>query len=191
MAGVTEEYDVFLSYARDDDELEVITRLSDDIRAVFQQRTRRQLRIFVDRQEIPTAQLWQERISSALHGSSLLVAVVTENYLVSQWCRHEWDYFAAQERGLSEEADYPRIFPVFLHGEPELASPSPAVQKWMRAIKSRQCANLAGGDGDSQLLRERISRFTDDLIIALEQRWYRRLLPRITEQAAERARLQP
>lgn len=170
MTGVADEYDVFLSYARDDNELEAVTRLAEDIRAIFARRTRRQLRIFIDLQEISTAQLWRERISSALHASTILIAVVTEGYLESGWCRSEWDYFTAQERGLTGEDDQPRIFPVFLHGEPKpTTTPPPVIQKWMRAIKSRQCADLGNRDSEPEIFRERISRFMDDVIAALGQ----------------------
>jgi TIR domain len=167
VTAVADEYDVFLSYARGDDEHGAVTRLADEIRGIFAQRTKRQLRIFIDQQEIATAELWKERISGALHASTLLIAVVTEDYLASQWCRSEWDYFAALERGLAEEDDQPRIFPVFIQGGLRLPGTSPATQKWMRAIRSRQCAELGDPDAKPEAYRDRISRLTDDLIRAL------------------------
>lgn len=169
MTSVADEYDVFLSYARGDTALEAVTRLAEDIRTIFAQRTRRQLRVFIDQQEISTAQPWRERISSALHASAILIAVVTEGYLESEWCRNEWDYFTAQERGLAGDGDQPRIFPVFLRGEPTSVAAPPVIQKWMRAIKLRQCADLGDRDRDSDIFHEKISRLTDDIIAALGQ----------------------
>jgi len=164
---VADEHDVFLSYARGDDEHGAVTRLADEIRSIFAQRTKRQLRIFIDQQEISTAELWKERISGALHASQLLIAVVTEGYLTSQYCRSEWDYFAGLERGQAQGDDQPRIFPVFIQDGPSLPGASAATQKWMRAIRSRQCAELGGLDAKPEAYRDRISRLTDDLIRAL------------------------
>lgn len=164
---VPDEYDVFLSYSRADDEHGIVSRLAEDIRAVFSQRTKRQLKIFIDRQEISTAQLWQERISGALHTSAVLIAVVTGNYLASQWCRNEWDYFAVLERGLSGKDDQRRIFPIFLNGELQPKSTLPGAQKWMRAINSREQLILGEQDGEHGIYKEQISALADDLNRAL------------------------
>jgi hypothetical protein len=142
--------------------------LAEDIRAVFSQRTKRQLRIFIDRQEISTAQLWQERISGALRSSAILIAVVTNNYLASQWCRDEWDYFAALERGRPGKNDQRLIFPILLNGEPEPKSALTGVQKWMRAIKSREYVEPGERDGEHGIYRERISDLADDLNTTLK-----------------------
>jgi hypothetical protein len=163
------EYDVFLSYARSDDTQGAITHLTDEIRKIFTQRTGHPPRVFFDQQDILTAQLWQERISSALRTSALLIAVISETYLASQWCRNEWDYFASEERGQSVEGAQPRIFPIYLRGEPNPASPAPVIQKWVRAIQSRQCVDLSGLDVESDIYLEKVSRLTDDLIRSLRQ----------------------
>jgi hypothetical protein len=171
------EYDVFLSYARTDDDHGAVRRLTDDIRAIFYQRTRRQIRIFVDRSEILTAQLWQERISEALHGSRLLLVIVTESYLGSEWCQREWDYFAAEERALPDDGVHSRIFQVYLHGEPKLVDPPATIQRWVRAIKAREHANLGGYGSEDEAYRERVSRLTDDLIETLRKMEDRVLTP--------------
>ena len=166
---MSDGYDVFLSYSRDDDELGVVTRLAEDIRLAFSQRSRRQLKIFIDRQEISTAQLWQERISGALQASTILIAVVTENYLTSRWCRDEWDYFAALERGLPGKSDQRLIFPIVLNGEFRAKSSSPGIQRWIRAIKSREYIEPGERDSDQGIYKERLSELVNDLIGALEQ----------------------
>lgn len=163
------DYDVFLSYARDDDRDGAVTRLVEDVRIAFNQRTKRQLRLFFDQQDIFAAQLWRDRIKGALHASALLIAVVTEAYLGSQWCRHEWDHFTAKERAQPEESDHRRILTVYLAGEPSPPAPSPATQRWVRAIKSRQCsANFADAPKEGEAYRQRVSALTDELITALQ-----------------------
>jgi len=117
-------YDVFLSYARVDQENnQFVSKLSTELQRGFQSITGRPLGIFVDTKEIATAQMWQERIESALTQSTLMVAVMTPSYFTSEWCRKEWDWFEAREsrrrseHGLSESEEL--IFPVrFLEHQP-------------------------------------------------------------------------
>ena len=59
-------YDVFLSYARSDDAHGAVQGLADEMRDMFARRTGHELRIFHDKQEIRTAQIWQERVGEAL-----------------------------------------------------------------------------------------------------------------------------
>jgi hypothetical protein len=167
VTDVANEYDLFVSYVRVDDEQGAVTHLTDKIRAIYARRTKRQLRVFFDRQEIQTAELWEERISGALRRSTLLVAVVTDAYLSSRWCRSEWDHFAAEERGLAEENVQRRVFPVYLHGEPNPRKPNAVTLRWLRAIRSRQHVDLGETTEESEVYNERISRLTDDLIESL------------------------
>ncbi len=163
MAEGANEYDVFLSYARDDDSEGAVTRLTEEIRTIFKQRTGRELRIFFDKQDILTAQIWQDRIVSALRASKLLIAVITDTYLTSQWCRNEWDYFASEERGLPLGAAQQRIFSVFLRGKLNPQRPAPVIQKWIRTIESRQYVVLGGLTQGSEPYREQLVRLADDM----------------------------
>lgn len=167
MTDAANEYDLFLSYARIDDDQGAVTHLTEKIRAIFAHRTKRPLRVFFDRQDIQTAQLWEERIGGALRRSTLLVAVVTDEYLSSRWCRSEWDHFASEERGLAGRNAQRRIFPVYLHGEPKPSKPSAVTQRWLRDIRSRQHVDLDETTEESEAYDERISRLTDDLIESL------------------------
>ena len=58
MKNGSPEYDVFLSYARADDEnRQHVTRLIQAMQRVFRSHTGHPLRIFIDKQEIATAQV--------------------------------------------------------------------------------------------------------------------------------------
>jgi hypothetical protein len=168
VTDVAKEYDVFLSYARVDDEQGAVTHLVEKIRTIYDHRTKQQLRVFFDRQDIQTAQLWEERIGSALRRSTLLVAVISDAYLSSRWCRSEWDHFASAERGLPGKNVGRWVFPVYLYGEPKPRKPAAVTQRWMRAIRSRQYVDLGDTSEESEAYNERLSRLTDDLIESLE-----------------------
>src|SRR5215217_2048792 len=75
VAGLS--YDVFLSYARIDDENnQFVSKLAREMERAFQALTGRPLRIFLDTREIRNAQVWEERIKGALENSTVMVAVL-------------------------------------------------------------------------------------------------------------------
>ena len=51
------------------------------------------LHIFQDQENIEWGQHWMERIKGTLSSCSILIAVITPSYLVSESCRFEFDYF--------------------------------------------------------------------------------------------------
>ena len=81
MAGSSERYDVFLSYARSDDKNGAVTRLSEKLSSAFSEQTGGQhLRVFLDRQQIQNAQMWKARVDGALKASTVLLSVVSSAY---------------------------------------------------------------------------------------------------------------
>jgi hypothetical protein len=160
---------LFISYAQSDDEDGAVSRLTEMMRSVYAQRTGQELRLFFDKREIQTAELWKDRIRQALQDSTLLLAVASPAYFRSDWCRREWDHFAADERGLPDDRSSRRIFPVYLHGEPQLSGPEATTQKWIKAVQSRQCIDLGGyGHADPEYA-DRVSHLMDDIIKALSE----------------------
>jgi TIR domain len=159
---------LFVSYAQSDDEDGAVSRLTEAMRAIYAQRTGQELRLFVDKREIQTAELWKERIQQALQDSILLLAVASPAYFSSEWCRREWDHFAADERVLPDHRAR-HIFPVYLHGEPKLPDPEPATEKWIKAVQSRQYIDLGGCGHTDQQYAERISLLMDHIVRALNE----------------------
>ena len=169
MSGEGLWYDLFISYAQSDDESGAISRLAETMRAVYSQRTGRELRIFFDRREIQTADVWEDRIREALRASTLLVAVVSPAYFRSDWCRREWDHFAAEERGLPDDRVSRRIFPVYFDGAPELSATGATIQRWIKAVQTRQRVDLSGFSHGDQQYNERLSHLMDDIVRALHE----------------------
>lgn len=163
-------YDVFLSYARSDDAHGAIQAIADEMRGIFARRTGHELRIFLDKQEIRPAQPWQERVGDALATSTVLVAVVSQAFLNSQWCRREWNHFVAAEHDSSTDHDSPRIFPLLLNGEPQLPrSAADSDRRWMDDITAREYVDLGGVTGGTRRHHARVSRLMDGLLTALHR----------------------
>jgi len=168
MSRSAETYDVFLSYARSDDASGAVTDLHDAIVEMFYRRTGRNLHIFFDRRQIRNAQLWSERISSALQTSAVLICIVTPKYFASKWCRKEWIAFTGENRGRSGGAEFGRIFPVCLNGQPSISTKNATIQNWARSLAGRQYTDLAGTPARTEKHAAIISRLLDDLIRVLE-----------------------
>ena len=80
-------YDVFISYARGDDEESYIARLVEIVTEEYKKLTRNSLEVFFDTRggvEGPVA--FQERIDDALKSRPILLAFITPSYFSSKHC---------------------------------------------------------------------------------------------------------
>jgi TIR domain len=75
--------------------------------------------LWMDLEEIESAQQFGARIPDALAASSLLVIVASRNWLARPWCRKEFETFAEQRKAEAEIALRERIVLVSLHDIPE------------------------------------------------------------------------
>jgi TIR domain len=89
------EHDIFISYAHHDDEIherwvrQFAKQLEDDYRS----RTGRKLNIFLDKEDLRTGQLLDERLQQALRQTRVFVPILSPTYLASEWCRREFESF--------------------------------------------------------------------------------------------------
>lgn len=172
MKNGSPEYDVFLSYARADDEnRQHVTRLIQAMQRVFRSHTGHPLRIFIDKQEIATAQVWEKRILSALRRSSVMVAIISPSYFTSEWCGREWDYFRSLERERSVRlgiATYATlIFPVALQDLDRVLRPSDAMRRRMQEAAARQYVDFKAVSPDDPQFEDLVSKLVDDIIDVL------------------------
>ena len=118
-------YDVFVSYAHEDDQ-RFVNHLIGELRYQFALITGRELQIFFDQDGIPTAQRWERQIQAAMTRCGVLLAVLSPAYLRSIWCGREFDFFMAAEveqaLRVGHENAVPRIFPVLPTGNSSLNS---------------------------------------------------------------------
>ncbi|HEY0543111.1 MAG TPA: toll/interleukin-1 receptor domain-containing protein [Actinoallomurus sp.] len=163
-------YDVFVSYAHDDDR-RVIQRLVEELQREFTAIADRRLNVFLDQDGIPTAQRWQQTIRSALRTSSVMIAMLTENYLASDWCAREYEFFVTTEHDHSLEEgaarSIPRIFPVMPAGPPAEGDLSAEQRRRRLDAAERQGIDLRGAEGPD-FTRE-VNRLARDVHEALER----------------------
>jgi tetratricopeptide (TPR) repeat protein len=148
-------YDLFVSYARRDNENGRVSQLVDRIGGDFESFAGRPLRIFFDQDEIRGMDDWRQKIQQSLRESHLFLAILSPGYLASQYCRWEWeDYvrYEAMRQCLGEG-----VAPVFFVTLPEAAGGERdrAVADWIKDIQDRQTFDMrpwhAAGE---QALRE-------------------------------------
>jgi tetratricopeptide (TPR) repeat protein len=86
-------YDVFISYARADDESGWVTGLRDAIYQDFRAFSSEPFKIFFDTEEIRSRQDWELRLRQGLRSSRVLLICLSPNYLKSPYCRWEFEEF--------------------------------------------------------------------------------------------------
>lgn len=95
----TFRYDIFFSYARADNHTGHINALVEAIHAGYSRFfPGKQLHSFFDTQSIENGEDWSNRLYTALQSSRVMVALLSENYLASPWCKREWQTWCEVER---------------------------------------------------------------------------------------------
>lgn len=117
----------FWSYVHADDACDGgrVLALSRKLRDEYQLQTGDEIDIFVDRESLEWGAEWNQRISSAIEGTTFFIPVITPRYFRSQECRRELLKFAreADRLGLKQ-----LLMPVYwvsvveLENEPQLSS---------------------------------------------------------------------
>lgn len=98
------EYDIFISYARRDNQPIPdtyphgwVTSLHDHILADQRKFTTEPLRIFFDTKEIKDMDDWRYRILGGLRSSKILLICLSPNYFASEPCRWEWEEYLKRQ----------------------------------------------------------------------------------------------
>ena len=90
--------DVFISYQREPENLKFVEKLKKSLES-------KGYSVWMDTKDIRSGSDWHSAIGVALQGCQAMVAVVTDGYITSQYCRNEL-FMASQEKK--------HIFPVML-----------------------------------------------------------------------------
>ncbi|HKM73493.1 MAG TPA: toll/interleukin-1 receptor domain-containing protein [Stellaceae bacterium] len=93
---------IFISYAREDDRLPTdskakrgfVSHLCGEISYEFSQRGRSQVRIWRDTVRIERGDDFDKHIRENLRASDILLIVLSNNWIASEWCKRELDVFA-------------------------------------------------------------------------------------------------
>jgi len=126
------ENDIFISYCHDDndaprDESGWVDHFHERLESSLAQRFgRREIVIWRDK-KLQGSTLFDQRIQEQIHRSALFLALISPNYLKSEYCRKELAWFFAEAQkstyGLSVNHEY-RILPVFLRNIGHTAWPT-------------------------------------------------------------------
>jgi hypothetical protein len=98
---------IFISYARDDDapppeapdSLGFVTTLHDQLLFEFKRLGHPRPKLWRDTKSIEKAHQFEPRLEEAIKKSSLLLVVLSKNWMASEWCRRELETFAEHWRG--------------------------------------------------------------------------------------------
>ena len=108
-----EPFDLFISYARKDNDSKMVSALVERIETDFAQFSPSlPLKVFFDKKSILDMQHWQGVLRKGLRQSKLMLAVLSEAYFASEWCRREWEEYllVEQARTYPGEALTPMAF---------------------------------------------------------------------------------
>lgn len=135
-------YDLFISYAHNDNRRGQVGELCDAITADFHKFAGRDLRVFFDKQDIPSMADWERRIAQGLRESRLFLAVLSPNYFASAYCRREWEEYVryeAMRQCLGEG-----VAPIYFVELPGLDSRGveQSIAGWVEELRKRQWCDL-------------------------------------------------
>lgn len=106
--------DIFLSYARSDNERGLIDRLKQIVQEEWLNIGNMEpVRIFFDSESIRTMEEWELRIYKELRDASSLWVCMSPAYFTREWCAVEWQRFLEKEAalGLAGNAIAPSALP--------------------------------------------------------------------------------
>jgi tetratricopeptide (TPR) repeat protein len=139
-----EKYDVFISYAHQDNHgphQGWVKQLVLAIRELHARFTPRPLEVFLDLEEIRTADDWEHRILRGLRLARLMVAVLSPAYFNSDYCRREWEIYCDHEAERAMRGQ--GIAPIYIVKAPDFDSAAQgALDRWRTDLKRRQYLDL-------------------------------------------------
>ena len=113
---VSSNHSVFISYARADDESPPdnkkikgwVAFFWENLRYELTIRGAKQAKLWLDRYQIEPQEAFTEEIEKALAEAKLIVAILSKNWMNSDWCRRELETFDRIHRDASD-----RFVPIF------------------------------------------------------------------------------
>jgi tetratricopeptide (TPR) repeat protein len=132
-----EPFDLFISYARKNNENGMISALIERIEADFAQFSPSvPLKVFFDKKSILDMQHWQNVLKKGLRQSKVMLAVLSEAYFNSEWCRREWEEYIRVEQARTYPGE--ALTPIFIVSPEELSKVVPAAaQDWWNDVSTR------------------------------------------------------
>jgi TIR domain/Protein of unknown function (DUF1566) len=160
-------YEVFLSYARRDNDDGWTDEFRRALAAIYEKLTGAAVSIFFDTEAVGIGSIWEAKILQSLRDSEVLVAVLSPSYVRSEWCRREWREFVDRERVLQQKgilsSDQELIFPILLFPF-ERGDFSPAEAAFIEEIKERQWLDVSSRSDGTPLRADQVRGVAEGLI---------------------------
>ncbi len=129
---VSYQYDVFVSYKRNDQARACLTgwihRVRDIVTHWIGIEVGRDVEVFFDSQSIEYGTNWPDTLRASLGSSRVLLCFLTPEYFRSPWCRAEWGSFTSREAHCGPLTQ-PLIVPVCIGGRTHF--PQSAMERQM------------------------------------------------------------
>lgn len=134
-----EPYDLFISYARKDNETDarMVSALVEIIEADFVHFSPSlPLNVFFDKKSILDMQYWQDVLKKGLRQSKVMLAVLSEAYFQSEWCRREWEEYILVEQARTYPGE--ALTPIFIIAPEALIKiVPPSAKDWWDNVTAR------------------------------------------------------
>lgn len=170
-------YEIFCSYAHADNDEGWVDAFEAQLAATYRKLTGQAPVVFIDRESLMTADIWESKIRGALERAQLLVAILSPSYVRSEWCRREWEAFVLREealrsgRQLADEQGF--IFPVLLHPLDRGAFDE-SQRAFAESVKARQWLDASSQLMGTPIRPDQIRRLVEGLIDAASEIQHRR-----------------
>ena len=132
-----EPFDLFISYSRKDNDAAMVSALVETIETDFAQFSPSvPLKVFFDKKSILDMQHWQDVLKKGLRQSKVMLAVLSEAYFSSEWCRREWEEYILVEQARSYPGE--ALTPIFIVAPEALSKLVPAAARdWWNDVTAR------------------------------------------------------
>src|SRR4029077_910957 len=142
MASLADAPDLvgFFSYSREDDEgsggrlSKLRERIQEELRAQLG-RTKKDFRLWQDKESIAHGELWEDRIKTAVAESVFFIPIITPTAVRSPYCKFEFETFLAREKALGRSN---LVFPILYIPVPALMDDGWREDPLLAIIGSRQ-----------------------------------------------------
>lgn len=135
-------FDLFISYSRRDNADGRVSRLVERIEADFRSFANRPLRVWIDVDQIRVMDDWQRQLQQKVRESTLLLALISPNYLDSKFCELEFNEYVkhATGRGFPDGG----VVPVYFVDVPGWydADFDERAAAWIQELRRRQSIDL-------------------------------------------------
>jgi hypothetical protein len=164
---VGSRFDIFCSYAHSDNDAGWVDTFATDIATTYRNLTGEAPQLFIDRESLVTADIWETKIRSALESSQQLIAVISPSFIRSEWCQREWTLFAEREMEhrnqqlLADEQGL--IFPVLLVPI-DRGRFDESHQRFAEIVRQRQWLDVSSQLDGTPIRPDQIRRLAEQLI---------------------------